>query len=161
VGNPFIHIDHKKGAKYASVYIPKWQNGKKVNEIEYLGKVIDEEKSIYRNNARGLFRYTLQGGYSGLSDKSISPYTQNQEQERLILDFGPSYVFFELVKRSPFFKMISEMLPEKSGSLLSLICYKVVEHGANNLAGNWLEGSYANILFPNANLASQRVSELL
>ena len=42
-----------------------------------------------------------------------------------------------------------------------MVHFKVLESYANNYANNWWEGSYIKLLFPNANLASQRLSEFL
>jgi hypothetical protein len=59
----FIHHDVKNGILYASVYKPQRLNGKKDNAPEYLGRVIDEAKGIYRSRDRGVFTYSLENGY--------------------------------------------------------------------------------------------------
>ena len=55
----FIHYHNIKGNLYASVYTPRKVNGKKDNQPQYLGRVIDKEKGIYQNRERGALRYSL------------------------------------------------------------------------------------------------------
>ena len=53
------------------------------------------------------------------------------------------------------------MIPESKDTLVALIFYKIIIGEAHKDAEVWYEGSYAIILFPNARLESQRVSEML
>jgi transposase len=46
-------------------------------------------------------------------------------------------------------------------TVISLILYRSLQQGASCYAHIWWEGSYARILYPNANLSSQRISETL
>src|SRR5665647_2040124 len=80
----FIHYDTKNGIEYASIYTPGWSNGKKDNDIVYLGKVIDKKRGIFKNRSRGEFQYSLENGFS----YSTVNNTAILNEERLILDFG-------------------------------------------------------------------------
>jgi hypothetical protein len=155
MANKFIHYDVKKGVEYASVYTPQRVDGIKVNNPEYLGRVVNKEKGIYQSRARGIFQYTIEGGYCDMLIPSCL------QDERYILDFGSSYIFYEMLKGSPYYAIIKESFPEFSDTLLTLIGYRVLEHKANSYALDWWEGDYVRILFPNAKLKSQRVSDLL
>ena len=63
----FIHYDVKNGIKYASVYTPRKVKGKKLNDPEYLGRVIDQARGIYQSRKKGLFTYNLESGYGEIS----------------------------------------------------------------------------------------------
>jgi len=147
-----IHVNQKG---YAEVYTPRRVNGKKVNDPIYLGKVVNLDEGIFFSRKRGYFRYTIEGGFDDC-DLEIPA-----EQERLILDFGPAYLLDRLIKAEGFGSLFSGILDKKKDSLMALLFYRVLEKGGGYLAEDWLAGSYASILFPKAQLQSQRVSELL
>ena len=151
----FIHYDKKNGVAYASVYTPQKVNGKKTNNPEYLGRVINKEKGIYQSRARGVFFYNIEDGYA--DGNFLLPGVE----EKLILDFGDIHALYEILKKTGYLKVFKAILPVESDSLLSLIGYKVLGSTANCYAFDWWEGSYARILFPNANIKSQRLSEFL
>lgn len=154
MANKFIHYDVKNGVEYASVYTPRRENGKKVNDPEYLGRVIDKEKGIYRNRTRGDFTYSLESGYGDVDSTCIT-----SNEEKLILDFGDAYVLFEALKKCSFYDAFQNLLPPLTDTLMSLIAYRLLGGYANNHAEDWWEGSYTRLLYPNAKLRSQRISE--
>ena len=148
----FIRYEKKNDVEYASVYHAKRKDGKKINEIEWLGRVVDKENGIYQNKINGIFRYTLEAG--------ICDYIPIVK-EKLLLDFGDSYFLNEILKKAGFREVIERVFAEKTESVLSLMFYKTLNGGSSCYAQTWWEGSYARILFPNATLASQRISEIL
>jgi hypothetical protein len=147
-----IHVNSKG---YAEVYTPRRVDGKKVNDPVYLGKVINLEEGIFYSKQRGHFRYTTDGGFDDC-DLEIPV-----GQERLILDFGPAYLLDRLLKGEDYAQLFSGILERKGDSLMALVFYRVLEKGGYYLAEDWLAGSYASVLFPKAQLRSQRISELL
>jgi hypothetical protein len=147
-----IHVNFKG---YAEVYTPRRVNGKKVNDPVYLGKVINLEEGIFYSRQRGYFRYTAEGGFDDC-DLEVP-----EGQEKLILDFGPAYLPDRLLKGEGYDDLFSGILEKKKDSLMALLFYRVLENGGYCLAEDWLAGSYASILFPRAQLQSQRVSEML
>ena len=62
MANSFIHYRNIKGALYASVCTPRKINGKKDNQEQYLGRMVDKDKGIFRNKERGFFQFTLKNG---------------------------------------------------------------------------------------------------
>ena len=42
----FIRYEQKNGVEYASIYRGKRVEGKKVNDVEYLGRVINKENGV-------------------------------------------------------------------------------------------------------------------
>ena len=147
-----IHVNTKG---YAEVYTPRRVSGKKVNDPVYLGKIVNLEEGIFYSRQRGYFRYTIEDGFDDC-DLEVPA-----DQERLILDFGPAFLLVQLLKREGYDRLFSGILEKKNDSLMALLLYRVLEKGGYYLAEDWLSGSYASILFPKAQLQSQRVSELL
>ena len=46
MANSFIHYKVTNGVEYASVFTPRRDKGKKVNDPEYLGRVVNKENGI-------------------------------------------------------------------------------------------------------------------
>jgi hypothetical protein len=78
----FIRYETKNNIEYASVYKAKRIDGNKINDIEWLGKVIDKKNGIFQSKERGTFKFSLENG--------VLEYLLPTE-EKLILDFGDSY----------------------------------------------------------------------
>jgi len=148
----FIRYEKKNGVEYASIYKAKRIEGKKTNEIEYLGRVVDKNKGIYKNNKKGTFSFALEDGKT----QYLPTVT-----EKLILDFGDSYLLNEMLIRSGFKELIERIYEGKSEMVLALLFHRVLRGGANCYAHVWWEGAYTRILFPKAGLQSQRISEQL
>ena len=148
----FIRYDVRNGVEYASVYRAKRVDGKKTNDIEWLGRVVDKEKGLYQSKRRGLFQYIL--------NSNTVDYLPTSS-EKLILDFGDSFFLNEMLVRSGFFDLNKRFFGGNTDTLLSLVFYRSLQGGANCYAQTWWEGSYARLLFPKASLASQRISEFM
>ncbi|MDR2199505.1 MAG: transposase, partial [Deltaproteobacteria bacterium] len=126
----------------------------------YLGKVIDIEKGIFQNRKLGIFKYDLDSGYdtAGVKDQ----YTrQRLKEEKAILDFGSSHMLHEYYKQIVFLDLFRDTLPKYSDSLMAMIFYYIEMSESNSEAIRWFRGSIANLLFPEARLQSQHISELL
>jgi hypothetical protein len=166
MSNSFISYQKKRSIEYASICTPQRVNGKKVNNPVYLGRVIDKDRGIFKNQKRGIFRYTLAEGFSNvdISTPEIQQHIASSScaiQEKLILDFGSSFVFFETLKSTPFYDIFRKILPKDADTLLSFLCYKVTQQTPNCVAADWWSGDFARVLFPKAKLESQRISEFL
>lgn len=155
----------KNGAIYATV-VESIRHGKKIEQkrLENLGRVIDREKGIYQNRKRGIFQYTLKDGFSSVDGsmfiKSHKP--EVIEKEKLILDFGDSFVLDEYLRTLPFYHACCCAMPSDSDTLFSLLFYRILaDKKAYCYAQTWWAGNYAGILFPYAKLHSQRISEFL
>jgi len=148
----FIRYEQKNGVEYASVYRAKRIGSKKTNDIEWLGRVVDKAKGIYRSRERGTFAFTLDGGVVE---------QQSAVAEKLILDFGDSYFLNEMLERNGYKSLIKTVFGELADTVMSLIQYRSHQHGASCYVHDWWEGSYSRILYPRALLSSQRISELL
>jgi hypothetical protein len=153
----------KNGAVYATV-AESVRQGKKVAQrrLENLGRVIDLEQGIFKSRERGVFRYSLSEGFSGADDYLARHQAPDIRKERLILDFGDSYVLERYLAGLSFCDAIKNALPDEADTLLSLLFYRILtDKKAYCHALSWWEGSYASVLFPTAHMAGQRVSEFL
>jgi hypothetical protein len=150
--NGFIRYEVKNGVEYASVYKAKRIGEKKTNDIEWLGRVIDKEKGLYKSRNRGVFSFSLNEGV----------FEQIPEiHEKLILDFGDAFFFDKVLNDSGYKNILMSVFEDISDTVLSLVYYRSLQGGANCYAGDWWDGSYARILYPKASLSSQRISETL
>jgi hypothetical protein len=151
------------GTVYASV-VESIRNGKTVkqNHIANLGRVVDKDKGLFFNRERGLFRYTIKDSYSSVQAPEANNVEQVSEKEKLILDFGDAFILDQYMRSLPFYDVFKGILPKESNTLFSLLYYRILtDKKANCYAQTWWEGSYACILFPLAQMMSQRISEFL
>ena len=151
------------GAVYATV-VESTREGSKVKQqrIENLGRVIDVQKGIFKNRKRGVFRYTLEDGFMDADIPAPDSASIQPAPEKLILDFGDSYVLDRYIHTLPFFHVISDIMPLQRDTLFSLLFYRMLtDKKAYCYADTWWSGNYARLLYPGARLQSQRVSEFL
>ena len=152
----FISYENKNNVLYATYCIAKRAGKVKTNDTTYLGRVIDKERGIYKSRERGVFTFSLDSGF-GVADD----FTPVLEREKLILDFGDSFLVHEMLAKSGILGVVKEILPNKSNSVLSLLFYRILGANCASIhADTWWDGAYARILYPKAKLQSQRISEL-
>ena len=153
----FIRYYNKKGILYATVVENIRIDGKVHQKyIANLGRVIDKENKIFKNKDRGTYSYSIEGSYLDMQTEEKAML-----QEKLILDFGDSYVLNEYLKQLEFYDVFSNILPAHHDTLFSMLFYRIFTDKKTNYAETWWEGNYARILFLEAKLQSQRVSDFL
>jgi len=159
----FIHyITKSNGREYASLALSA-RDGKQVGHqyLENLGLVVDKENGIFKSRERGLFCYTLESGFSDLPDV-LAEVLGRDDKELLILDFGDSYFLWEYMKAQTFMPALRVVLPEQSDTLFTLLFFRILtDKKACCHAETWYQGNYVSLLFPQAKIRSQRVSEFL
>jgi hypothetical protein len=82
-------------------------------------------------------------------------------QPKLILDFGDAWFLEHVMNTSGLKEIYCKVLPESADTLLALIAFKLLDNATNSYAQEWWDGSYAQQLYPEARLASQRISEFM
>ena len=159
----YIGYDIKNGVKYAKICKSYREGGKVKTKQVSLGRVVDEKAGIYRNRKRGVFTYDLKTDTYGEppSDAEIPVIQRKNAQENLILDFGSTHFLDRYIVQSGLLRAIHAMHYGNKDSLFALLQYYIQCNMANYNAAEWLEGSYARILYPKANLESQRISNIL
>ena len=135
-----IHIKTINGREYAYEIESIWDKEKKKSRkrSKYLGRVIDKENCIYEKRR---------------------PDQHQEFQKSLILNFGDTYCIMKTFEKSSYYQLFCSLLPGLSDTLLSLICYKLIKSSAMQYANTWYTGNYASVLFKDADLTSQRVSD--
>jgi hypothetical protein len=133
----------------------------------YLGIVIDEKTGIFYNRNSGYFRFTINGGRTAL-DSNEAEYIELIQKEggmatrrQLILDFGDAWFLDRVMDESGIKELFKNVLFKESDTLLSLIAFRLLDSNANSYAERWFTGSYAQYLYPKANLQSPRISEFM
>jgi len=120
------------------------KTGKWIQRSQYLGAVVDKEKGIYEK--RNEIKYAQK-----LADL----------KEQRILDYGDSYFMNEFLKNDSIFFILKEVFGKYTDTLLSLALFKLHGGSAMRHAEIWYEGNAANILFPNASMSTQSISNFL
>lgn len=157
------YVNNPSGAVYASL-VDGERSGKTVKQkyLGNLGLVIDRDRGIYKSRERGVYQYSLENGYAELPSGPDRAAAGDAEKEKLILDFGDSYVLDKYLRTLPFYGAYQAILPLHGDTLFSLLFYRILtEKKAYCYADTWWSGNYARMLFPEAKLQSQRVSEFL
>jgi hypothetical protein len=148
---------------YAKLYTSV-RNGKSTSK-KYLnlGRIVDEEKGIYRNKERGVFTYDLATNTYGTPDASfmLPGASSSMQNEKLILDFGDTFFLDAYLQMNGLKPSIDAIGYGNLDTLYSMLFYYILCSAANCHAEAWWEGSYARILYPKANLTNQRVSDFL
>lgn len=81
--------------------------------------------------------------------------------KKVCLDFGDSYFAHGLIRSCGYDSVIRSFPYKNKDTLNAMIQYYILRDKANDHAGIWYDGSIARLLFPKANLSSQRISDFL
>lgn len=101
----------------------------------YLGLVINKDKKLFEKKRPNILT------------------------EKIILDFGDSYTLSKFYENSDVVKIIKNISGNLHQDILALITYRLCYPSAMMYAEEWLNGNFARMIYPEANLASQRISE--
>jgi hypothetical protein len=158
----YIGYDVKGGIRYAKLCVSERVDGKVRTTQKSLGRVLDEGKHIYQSRERGVFTYDLATGEYGKPDPSDIPSVRRwNHRESLILDFGDAYLIDKVIDGFGLYKATDAMDYGNNDSVRAMLMFYILSQSANCYAQDWYDGSYARILFPKANLESQRISDIL
>lgn len=168
----FIAYTMKRGVEYATLTesVRKGEKVGKGNSVN-LGRVLDKERGIYRNRERGVFTFCLKTLTYGPAPADFQEppkrrrgnYIKDGRKKRslLVLQFGDIFFYDCFVKKIGISEAIDAINFSNLDTLHSLICYYVTSQEPNSHAEFWHCLSYAKVLFPKANMSSQRISEAL
>jgi transposase len=134
------YIRYKKFGKkeYAYEVNATWDPIKKQskNKTKYLGIVIDKGKKRFRKRKT------------------------ERKPEKLILDFGDGFILKEFFDRNNFTSLIKKSFGSLSDSVLALISFRLCYPSAMTYSKEWFSGNYSKLIYKNANMNSQRISDL-
>lgn len=162
-----MQLSYQKKGNYTYAKVPGEsyrENGhvKKRNAI-YLGRVIDMDNNVFYNKERGVFTYDISTGIYGEADPSYQGNLKNDHRKtpNHILDFGDSFFVDSLIKTMHYDEVLECIDYKNKDSLWAMVEYYILSSKANMHANTWYEGSFANVLYPQADIHSQRISKLL
>lgn len=135
----FIIYKKVGNSEYAYEVTAYWDSQKKMSKQKrrYLGVVIDKKKKIFER-------------------KQIK-----KEFSRQILDFGDAFIINKVIEESGFFSFFKEVFNEYYEDIIALVFFKLCYNSAMMYAKTWYTGNYTRLQYRNADLSSQRISELL
>jgi hypothetical protein len=158
----YIAYDVKNGTEYAKLYTSRREGKKTHKEYVNLGRVLDRERGIYMSRDRGVFTFDIATGEYGEPDASFVPAWQGcAAKERLVLDFGDAWLMNGFMEDEGLWGALDAVGYGNPDTLRAMACYYMLASSANCHAQAWWEGSYARLLWPKANLTSQRISSFL
>ena len=132
----------------------------------YLGRVIDKEKCIFKNKERGLFVYDVKTNtFNPVPPDYIEPKTKRKtkypSRQNLVVSFGDIYLLNEFLNECGIMYAVDAIGYRNPDTIRALLAYYILTSHANCHAEDWWELTYAKYLYPDAQLASQRISEAL
>ncbi len=136
----FIRYKKFGNKEYAYEITAYWDPEKKKSRQhpKYLGVVVDKEAKIFKKK-----------------DKT------QVENEKLILDFGDTFVLNEFMKKTKMRDFFFRIFGDRTEYLLALIYFRLCHPSAMMYAKTWYQGSYARLISKDIDLSSQRISDFL
>ena len=160
-----LNYQSKDGILYAKIPGRSVRrDGKVMKEGQvHLGRVIDKENNVFWNRERGIFTFDPDTGEYGKADESYTSdlQTDHRRKEHSVVDFGDSFFIDSLLHQIGYDKVLDTIPYRNKDTLYAMIQYYILTYSANNHARTWYEGNFANVLYPKANLTSQRISDFL
>lgn len=149
--------------QYASAAISKRSGAQTSIEYTYLGRVLDREAGIYKNKDRGIFTFDVSTGeYGALPDDYIPPSSgDKRKREQVSVDFGDTFFMDSFLCFSGMMDVMDQVHYGNPDTLHAMLLFYTLSGLANCDAIHWYEGNIVRLLYPKANLTSQRISDFL
>ena len=149
---------------YASAGVSK-RNGTSTSvDTIYLGRVLDREAGIYKSRERGMFTFNPETGEFGTVPESFVPpksEDRRRKQSRVSVDFGDAFFMDTFLHASGMMEIVDVIEYGNKDTLHAMLLFYTLSGLANCDAIHWFEGNIASLLYPKANLTSQRISDFL
>lgn len=149
---------------YASAGISK-RNGHDTSiETIYLGRVLDKKAGIYKSRERGIFTFDPEKGEFGTVPEGYVPpdlKDNRKKQPQISVDFGDAFFMDQFLHSSGMMNVVDSIGYGNPDTLHAMLLFYTLSGLANCDAIHWYEGSIARLLYPKANLTSQRISDFL
>ena len=124
------------------------------------GRYAYQTKNIWNKEKK---KYETKWTYLGI----VTPTGQykkahtNQLHEKLCLNYGDTHTLNMYCEKSNLKNLLQNIYGDTTNTILALTFYKLTQQSAMQHAQTWLEGNYANQLFPDINISTQKISQLL
>ena len=156
-----IVFEDKNGVEYGRLCNSIRMGEKVIKKCSNLGRVLDKDRLIFQSRERGVFTYDLKTNTYGKVSASFILPEKGHAKEKLILDFGDAFALNEFIEMSGLTPTLEAIGYGNPDTLKAMVSYYILCPLANCHANEWWNGSFARILYPKANLTSQRISEFL
>lgn len=158
----FIAYDTKGGREYAKLVTSVRKGGSVSKSYVNLGLVLDKDKHVFKNRKQGVFTYNPEDGTFGVPDAAFRlPSKADRRPKELIVDFGDAYFLQQFIKQDGLEPSLEATGYGNMDTLYAMLSYYILCSTSNVHAEDWFEGSYARVIYPDANLVSQRISDFL
>ena len=150
--------------RYASAGVSKRNGSKTSVDTIYLGRVLDKEAGIYKSRERGVFTFNPDTGQFGtVSEDYVPPQIVDQrvKHKHISVDFGDAFFMDTYLKASGMMDVVDVIEYGNRDTLHAMLLFYMLSGLANCDAIHWYEGNIASLLYPKANLTSQRLSDFL
>lgn len=149
---------------YASAGVSK-RNGTDTSvDVLYLGRVLDREAGIYKSRERGIFTFNPETGEFGTPPADYVPQETEYRRKKhkiVSVDFGDAFFMNSFIHASGMMDVVDKIEYGNRDTLHAMLLFYTLSGLANCDAIHWYEGNIASLLYPQANLTSQRVSDFL
>ena len=149
--------------QYAYITTSYREDGRVKTKDEYLGRIVDYDKGIFKSKDRGVFTFDMSTGEYGVPESSYVPneVEDRRKREHHSVDFGDAFFVYEFLHVTGFLKIIDKVSYGNPDTFHAMVLFYVLSSVANCDAINWFEGSIVKLLYPKANMTSQRLSDFL
>ena len=151
-------------SQYASAGVSKRNGSETSVDTIYLGRVLDKEAGIYKSRERGVFTFDPDTGQFGnVAEDYVPPEIADHrvKHKRISVDFGDAFFMDTYLNASGMMEVIDAIEYGNRDTLHAMVLFYMLSALANCDAIHWYEGNIACLLYPNANLTSQRLSDFL
>ena len=149
--------------QYASAAVSKRNGSETSIDYIYLGRVLDRDKGIYKSKERGVFCFDPDTGEFGtVSEDYVPPVnTDARKRKHVSVDFGDTFLMDSFLHSSGLMDVIDQVNYGNPDTLHAMVLFYTLSGLANCDAIHWYEGNIVRLLYPKANLTSQRISDFL
>lgn len=152
-----------EGGRYASAAVSKRKGKKTYMETIYLGKVIDREAGIYQSKERGMFTFDPATGIFGeVPEDFVLPRKEPlKEHKRISVDFGDAYFLDQYLWKSGMMEAVDSLGYDNPDTLHAMLQFYTLSYMNNSYAEDWYHASFAQLLYPEADMSMDGIRKLL
>ena len=150
--------------EYASLAESKRDGAKtSISYHYYLGRVIDLDKGIFHNKERGFYTFDVTTSQFGSVPESfVIPQSLPMQRDcRISVDFGDAYLVHSFLCQTGLMDVVDILGFGNSDTLHAMVAFYMLSSLANCDAIHWFNGSVARLIYPQANMTGQRISDFL
>lgn len=159
-----MYIFYDKTGRYASAGVSSRDGTETSVDVTYLGRVLDKDKGIYKSRERGIFTFDPDTGeFGSVPEEYIPPEStdRRKKHKRVSVDFGDAFFVDTYLHASGMIQIVDVIEYGNRDTLHAMLLFYMLSGLANCDAIHWYEGNIASLLYPDANLTSQRLSSFL